>query len=78
MKPHTARPINCANHTLNCGFTLVEILVTITIIIVLAALSMIGVTHMRFAAAKADATNQIRQIGIILSPPTWLTDHQSC
>lgn len=44
------------------GFTLTELLVTITIIVVLAALSVIGVTRMKIAAAKSVTTNQMRQI----------------
>jgi type II secretory pathway pseudopilin PulG len=46
------------------GFTLVEILVTITIIITLAALSLVGVTRMKFSAAKATTINQMRQVGV--------------
>lgn len=45
------------------GFTLVELLVTVTIIIALAALSMAGIQRMRFSAAKASAINQMRQVG---------------
>jgi len=58
-----------AFHASNSGFTLVEVLVTITIIIVLAALSFIGVTRMRFSAAKATTVSQMRQIGI--AALTW-------
>ena len=58
-----------ALHRSHSGFTLVELLVTITIIIVLAALSFIGVTRMRFSAAKATTVNHMRQIGI--AALTW-------
>lgn len=53
-----------SHRTPNSGFTLMEVLVTITIIIVLAALSFVGVTRMRFSAAKATTINQMRQIGV--------------
>ncbi|MCP5546640.1 MAG: type II secretion system protein [Akkermansiaceae bacterium] len=46
------------------GFTLTEILVVITILVTLAAISMIGVKRLRFGAAKAATTNQMRQIGV--------------
>lgn len=45
------------------GFTLVEVLVVITIIVVLAALSMIGVGKVRSAARGATCTSNLRQIG---------------
>jgi type II secretory pathway pseudopilin PulG len=45
------------------GFTLIEVLITIAIIIVIAALSLIGVNRMRFSAAQATSINQMRQIG---------------
>ena len=44
------------------GFTLTELLVTITIIVVLAVLSVMGVTRFRIAAAKSNTTSQMRQI----------------
>jgi len=58
-----------ANQSRNNGFTLVELLVTITIIIVLAALSMVGIQRIRFSAAKAGAINQMRQVGTAVI--TW-------
>lgn len=51
------------------GFTLVELLVTIVIIAALAALSVMGVTRMKFSAAKAGTINQMRQVGIAVL--TW-------
>lgn len=44
------------------GFTLVELLVTITLIVVLAALTFAGVSRFRLAAAKTRTTSQLRQI----------------
>lgn len=46
------------------GFTLVELLVTITIIIVLAALSVFGVSRMRSAANNSTCTSNIRQLAV--------------
>jgi type II secretory pathway pseudopilin PulG len=63
MKQKPARQTRRANPFRNHGFTLIEVLITITIIIVIAALSMIGLQRMRFSAAQANAINQMRQIG---------------
>lgn len=57
------RRIQNVNSTLTSGFTLVETLVVISIIIVLAALSMSLVNRMRFSAAQVTTLNQMRQIG---------------
>lgn len=56
--PHGTKPKASAK-----GITLVEILVVITIIVVLAALSTVGVTKVRSAARAATCTSNIRQIG---------------
>lgn len=48
---------------------MVELLVTISLILVLAAMSMIGIQRVRFSAAKASAINQMRQVGI--AAITW-------
>lgn len=45
------------------GMTLVEILVVITIIVVLAALTTVGVTRIRSAARGATCTSNLRQLG---------------
>ena len=45
------------------GMTLVELLVVITIIVVLAALSTVGVSRARSAARGATCTSNLRQIG---------------
>jgi len=60
------------NRPQHSGFTLMEVLVTITIIIVLAALSIISITRMRFSAAKAITINQMRQVGV--AALTWGTE----
>lgn len=49
------------------GFTLVELLVVITIIVVLAALSTVGISNMRVSAAKARSSSQLRQIAVGVS-----------
>ena len=49
------------------GFSLTELLVVIVIIITLAALSMIGLNRARLAAAKANTTSQMHQVGIAVT-----------
>jgi prepilin-type N-terminal cleavage/methylation domain-containing protein/prepilin-type processing-associated H-X9-DG protein len=46
------------------GFTLVEMLVTITIIVVLAALSLVGINRLRDGSRRAVSIGQLRQLGI--------------
>lgn len=46
------------------GFTLVELLVTITIIVVLAALSVMGISRMRSAANNSTCVSNIRQLAV--------------
>jgi prepilin-type processing-associated H-X9-DG protein len=46
------------------GFTLVELLVTITIIITLAALSLMGFSKIREGSRRAMSLGQLRQLGI--------------
>ena len=48
------------------GFTLVEMLVTITIIVVLAALSFIGIGRAREAAQRSGSAANLRQIGVTM------------
>ncbi len=64
MKQNPPSQTSRANKSNNKGFTMVELLVTITIIIVLAALTMVGIQRARFSAAKASAINQMRQVGV--------------
>jgi prepilin-type N-terminal cleavage/methylation domain-containing protein len=49
------------------GLTLVELLVVITIIVVLAALSMVGISRMKLSAAKARTASQLRQVAVSVS-----------
>ena len=63
MKSMPARHDSRASRTNGSGFTLIEVLITITIIIVIAGLSMIGLNRMRFSAAQATSINQMRQVG---------------
>ena len=55
------------------GFTLVELLVVITIIVVLAALSVVGVSRMRAAGDTATAVRNIRQLQI--ANVSYATEH---
>lgn len=48
------------------GFTLVELLVVITIIVVLAALTTVTVTKIRSAARGATCTSNLRQVGLAM------------
>jgi prepilin-type N-terminal cleavage/methylation domain-containing protein len=57
------------------GFTLVELLVTITIIVVLAALSFFGLNHMKFAAARSTTSSQLRQIAVAAT--AWGIDNNT-
>ena len=49
------------------GFTLVELLVVITIIIALAALSFMGVTRAREAAQRSASAANLRQLGLAMT-----------
>ncbi len=49
------------------GFTLTEILVTITILIVLAVLSTIGVSRIRETARRSASANNLRQFGVAIT-----------
>lgn len=51
-------------NTIRSGFTLVELLVTITIIVVLATLSVFGTSRMRSAANNSNCIANLRQLGI--------------
>ena len=51
----------------NRGFTLVELLVTITIIIVLAALSFMGITRTREAAQRSASAANLRQFAVAMT-----------
>lgn len=55
------------------GFTLVELLVVITIVIVLAALSFVGVSRMRAAGDTATAVRNIRQLQV--ANVSYATEH---
>ena len=54
------------------GFTLVELLVVVTIIIVLAALSFMLSSRSKWSAAKVAAINQMRNIGVAAT--SWGAD----
>ncbi len=46
------------------GFTLTELLVTITIIVLLASLSMVGIRRIKEAAQRSASANNMRQFGV--------------
>lgn len=48
------------------GFTLVEMLVTISIIVLLAALSIIGITKAKEAAQRSGSAANLRQLGVTM------------
>lgn len=59
MKTHSRKNrIACSK----VGFTLTELLVTIVIIITLAAMSFLGLSHMRAAGDRIGATRSLAQI----------------
>jgi prepilin-type N-terminal cleavage/methylation domain-containing protein/prepilin-type processing-associated H-X9-DG protein len=58
------------------GFTLVEVLVVISIIVVLAALSFVGVSRMRNMADKVIATRNLSQLQI--ANASYAADHNGC
>lgn len=57
------------------GFTLVELLVVITIVVALAALSVLALNRTRFAAAKATTVSQLRQISIAVN--VWAQENNN-
>lgn len=56
-------PVGKKHRVTTKGFTLTEVLVVITIILVLAVLSTLGITRIRSAARGATCTSNLRQIG---------------
>jgi len=59
-KTHLHDPVSSKR----CGFTLTELLVVITLILVLLALSLIGIGRMRNMADKAGSTRNLKQLQI--------------
>lgn len=57
------------------GFTLVELLVVITIIVVLAAISFVVSSRTKVSAAKVNAVNQMRNLGTAAA--MWAADQGS-
>ena len=60
-------PIHCKQKRRHSGFTLVEMLVVITIIVVLAAISFTAFSHAKLAAAKTTGMTQMRNIGVAVA-----------
>lgn len=64
-----------ANHATRTGFTLVELLVVITIIVVLAAISFVFASRAKVSAARSTAIGQMRNIGIGVA--LWSADQST-
>lgn len=60
---HFMFPVTQKHHRSKKGLTLVELLVVITIILVLAALTTVGVTRIKSVARGATCTANLRQVG---------------
>jgi prepilin-type N-terminal cleavage/methylation domain-containing protein/prepilin-type processing-associated H-X9-DG protein len=71
---HSSRKFS-ARRPLLRGFTLTELMVTIVIIAVLAALSFMGVTRMKAKAKGATCASNLRQVGMGML--AYATDHQN-
>lgn len=71
--PETALTSQDHRPNRQCGFTLVELLITITIILAIAALSMLGVARLR---EKADVVTTLKRIrGFTEANALYATDH---
>ncbi len=68
--PTRSFPAGSGRH--KAGFTLPEILVTISIIAVLAVLSVMGVNRLKFAAARSTSASQMRQMSVAIN--LWMAD----
>lgn len=66
-------PVHNTRKNSHAGFTLVEMLVVITIIVVLAALTMSLTSKIRLSAAATRSINQMRQISIAIA--TYTSDN---
>jgi len=55
------------HHQNKPGFTLIELLVVITIIVAIAALSMMGFSRLREGAHQSASTNNLRQMGVAMT-----------
>lgn len=69
-------------HPISCGFTIIELLVVITIMIILLSILLPALTELKKSVKKIDCLNNLKQMGIVMEsyvsdyngyiPPCWV------